>query len=77
MIAQQIQLSEFRRTDHRLIGHRTGGHRRGGTVEGEFQIRLDQFFQRAGELALFGLDELQVSQPLAGLGFLMLQRFHR
>ena len=77
MLAQQIELAEFGGGNNGLVGNSAGGHNGGGTVKREFQIRLNQFFQRAGKLALLGLDELQIGQSLAGLGFLMLQGFDR
>jgi hypothetical protein len=46
-------------------------------VERQFEIALDQFFQGAGKLALLGLDELQIGEPLARLRFLMLEGLDR
>ena len=42
-----------------FVGYGAGGDRRGGSVEGKFQVGLDQFLQGAGELALLGFDGLQ------------------
>ena len=69
---QRIQTARGDRVGQQLASHRAGGDRGRGAIERERQVGGDQLFQRAGELAFLGLDELQVGQALTRLRFLVL-----
>ncbi|HHW4679371.1 MAG TPA: hypothetical protein ACQGQH_08010 [Xylella sp.] len=77
LLGQQVETAQGDGVRQHLGGHCAADLVGGRAVQRQAQVDRDQLFERASELALLGLDQLQVGQALAAGGFLVFQGLHR
>src|SRR5690606_8737602 len=77
LLGEQVETADRDRVGQSLGGHGAAHLLGGRAVEGEREVQRDELFQGAGELALLGLDQLQIGEALAAGRFLVLQGLDR